>query len=73
LPAWGLYAHGIKKLTLHNVHFSLAADDFRPVITAEEVDQLDQINFQYTRVPGVNQAIVIIPAEKPPIPEAPSI
>lgn len=58
LPAWGLYARNVERLTLEDVRFSLAADDFRPVVHAERVDRLVLDNFKFTRVPGVTEPMV---------------
>jgi len=41
LPAWGLYARNVERLTLEDVRFSLAADDLRPVIHADRVERLN--------------------------------
>jgi hypothetical protein len=35
LPAWGLYARHVQTLTLEDLRFSLALDEFRPVIHAD--------------------------------------
>ncbi|HOW68225.1 MAG TPA: glycosyl hydrolase family 28-related protein [Candidatus Paceibacterota bacterium] len=47
LPAWGLYARHVERLTLEDVRFSLAQDDTRPVVYAERVEHLtlDQLRF----------------------------
>ena len=58
LPAWGLYARNVQKLTLEDVRFSLAADDFRPVISADRVERLNLDGFKFTRVPGVAEPMV---------------
>src|SRR6185503_5349084 len=46
LPSWGLYARNVQSLTLEDVRFSLAKDDFRPVIHADRVDRLTLDNFR---------------------------
>lgn len=58
LPAWGLYARHVQTLTLEDVRFSLAADDLRPVITADRVERLNLDEFKFTRVPGVIEPII---------------
>ncbi len=58
LPAWGLYARHVQALTLEDVRFSLASDDFRPVIHAERVEQLKLDGLKFPRVPGVKESIV---------------
>jgi hypothetical protein len=58
LPAWGLFARNVQTLTLEDVRFSLATDDFRPVVVADRVERLNLDGFKFTRVPGMTQPIV---------------
>ncbi len=58
LPAWGLYARNVERLVVEDVRFSLARDDTRPVVYAEQVGKLILDNFRFPRVPGVTHAIV---------------
>ena len=58
LPAWGLYARNVQTLTLEDVRFSLASDDFRPVVHADRVEGLNLDNFRFTRVDGVTETFV---------------
>jgi hypothetical protein len=58
LPAWGLYARHVEDLKLEDVRFSLASDDFRPVVIAEGVERLSLDNFNYPKMAGVEQPIV---------------
>lgn len=58
LPAWGLFARNVQTLTLEDVRFSLASDDFRPVVHADRVDRLKLDGLKFTRVPGVKEPIV---------------
>ena len=58
LPAWGFYARHVQTLTLEDVRLSLASDDFRPVIHADQVKQLKLDGLKFTRVPGVRESIV---------------
>lgn len=58
LPAWGLYARHVGTLTLEDVRFSLASDDFRPVINADRVERLVLDGFKFTHMPGVAEPIV---------------
>jgi hypothetical protein len=58
VPAWGLYARHVQTLTLQDVRLSLSADDSRPVLQADGVERLELDGFNFTRVPGVAQAIV---------------
>ena len=57
LPAWGLYAQNVQTLTLEDVRFSLATNDFRPVLRAERVGRLTLDEFKFTRVPGVSHPV----------------
>lgn len=59
LPAWGLYARCVEKLTLESVRFGLAQDDFRPVLLAEDVQSLVLDDFRYPRVEGVTTPLVL--------------
>jgi len=58
LPAWGLYARNVEALTLEDVRFSLASDDFRPVINADRIERLNLDGFKFTQVPGVTAPLV---------------
>jgi len=69
LPAWGLYARNVQTLSLEDVRFSLAANDFRPVILADRVERLNLANFNYPRVPGVTNSVVKTNGEKVLIPQ----
>ena len=55
LPAWGFYARNVQNLTLEDVRFSLATDDFRPVLHADRVERLTLDDFKFPCVPGVTQ------------------
>ena len=57
LPAWGLYARHVERLTLEDVRLSLATDDTRPVVHAERVGQLTLDDFKFDRLPEVAPAI----------------
>jgi polygalacturonase len=58
LPAWGIYARNVQKLTLEDVRLSLAADDLRPALMASGVEALNLDNFRFPPVPGVVQGVV---------------
>lgn len=58
LPAWGLYARHVQSLTLEDVRFGLAADDFRPVLHAEQVTRLTLDGTKFPSIPGVKEAMV---------------
>ena len=47
LPSWGIYARGLEQLTVEDVRMSLAKDDLRPVLVAEQVQRLglDAVRF----------------------------
>lgn len=55
LPAWGLYARNVSRLTLEDVRLSLMKDDLRPVLAAEDVAELRLDGFRFPSVPGVNE------------------
>lgn len=40
LPAWGFYLRHINGITLKNIHLTLAAPDFRPMIVDEDVENM---------------------------------
>ena len=46
LPAYGLYAHHVKDLTLNNVRFDVASPDLRPAVVCDDVEGLDMADFQ---------------------------
>jgi hypothetical protein len=58
LPAWGLFARNVQSLTLEDVRFTLAADDLRPVVSADRIGRLNLEAFKFTRVPGVTELLV---------------
>ncbi len=49
LPSWGLYAHHVQGLTLHNVAFDLASPDLRPAIV---LDDAASVRFDGVRAAG---------------------
>ena len=69
LPAWGLFARNVQTLKLEDVRFSLAADDFRPVIVADRAERLSLDNFNYPRVSGVTNFVVSTNGGKVVIPQ----
>jgi len=46
LPAYGLYARHVRGLSLHNVHFDLAAPDLRPALVCDNVEDLELQSFR---------------------------
>jgi hypothetical protein len=58
LPAWGLYARNVERLTLEDVRLSLGETDLRPVVFADRVKRLVLDNFRPTLVPGVSDWLV---------------
>lgn len=48
LPVWGLYARNVRKLTLNDVHLTVASADSRPVTNFDRVGQVDRKDFQFT-------------------------
>jgi hypothetical protein len=46
LPSYGFYAHHVRGITFNNVQFHLAADDFRPAIVCDDVQDLQFAGLQ---------------------------
>jgi len=46
LPAYGLYAHHVRGLTLQNIRFSLASADQRPAIVCDDAEDLEIANLR---------------------------
>jgi hypothetical protein len=59
LPAWGVYARNVERLTLEDVRLTVAQDDFRPVVFADGVQRLDLENLRFPRVPGVTEPLAL--------------
>jgi polygalacturonase len=59
LPVWGFYARNVERITFEDVRFSLAQDDFRPVLMAENVSRLALDDFRFTRVEGVAEPFAL--------------
>jgi hypothetical protein len=59
LPAWGFYARNVERVVFEDVRFSLAQDDFRPVLRAENVGLLALDDFKFTRVEGVAEPFAL--------------
>lgn len=59
LPAWGFYVRNVERLTLEDVRFSCADDDFRPVVVADGVKRLDLDNVRFPKIPGVREPVVM--------------
>ena len=57
LPAWGLYARNVERLTLEDVRLTLVNEDTRPVIFAERVQTLTLDAFRFPRVMGAAEPI----------------
>lgn len=53
LPAWGFYLRHVKRATLENVRLSLAKEDRRPVLVAEQVEHLVLKGVKFPSVAGV--------------------
>ena len=58
LPAWGIYARNVEKLTLEDVRLSLASEDLRPVLMGQDVERLTLDNLKFSRVPAVPEPFV---------------
>lgn len=55
LPAWGLYARNVERVTLEDARFSWAEDDQRPVVAAENVARMDLDNLRFPKTDGTGQ------------------
>jgi len=58
LPAWGVYARNVEQLTLEDVRLSLASDDLRPVLMADQVQRLNLDALKFAHVSGVSEPLV---------------
>ncbi|MHC1764871.1 MAG: glycoside hydrolase family 28 protein [Verrucomicrobiia bacterium] len=58
LPAWGVYARNVRKLTLEDVRLDVTELDARPVITAEQVAELKLDTVKYPAPPEGTTALV---------------
>jgi hypothetical protein len=58
LPAWGLYARNVERLTIEDSRLTCATADLRPVIFAEGVRELNLDHLRYTPVRGVQAPLV---------------
>lgn len=58
LPAWGIYARNVGQLTLEDVRLSLAGDDLRPVVMADQVQRLNLDAVRFAHVSGVTQPVI---------------
>src|SRR5262249_564983 len=57
LPAWGIYARNVDRLTLEDVRLSLIKDDLRPVLMADHVGLLDLDHVLFAQVAGVTEPL----------------
>lgn len=60
LPAWGVFARHVERLTLEDVRLSVATEDQRPVIFADAVRELRLDNVRYPRFAGITNPVVTI-------------
>jgi len=58
LPAWGVYARNVKRLSLQDVRMSFVEKDLRPAIIAEDVADLEMDDVRYPRIPEVPEPII---------------
>lgn len=58
LPAWGIYARNVEQLTVEDVRLSLAKEDLRPVVVAENVGHLALDDFKFPANESVPQPVV---------------
>lgn len=59
LPAWGLYARNVGRLALEQVSLKLRDQDQRPVILAEQVEELDVDRVVFPRLDGVTRPVLL--------------
>jgi hypothetical protein len=53
LPSWGIYARGVEQLTVEDVRLSLAKDDLRPVLVADQVKRIGLDGVSFPEIEGV--------------------
>ena len=58
LPAWGIYARNVERLTFEDVRLSLCNDDLRPVLLADGVQHLTLDTFKFPHISGVSQPLI---------------
>jgi hypothetical protein len=58
LPAWGIYARNVDRLSLEDVRLSLATDDLRPVVLADAVQHLTLDTIKYPEISGASPPLV---------------
>jgi hypothetical protein len=58
LPAWGIYARNVDRLSLEDVRLSLATDDMRPVVLADGVQHLTLDALKYPEISGASPPVV---------------
>jgi len=58
LPAWGVYARNVEQLVLEDVRLSLAKDDVRPVVMADNVQHLTLDGFKFPLNPEAADSLV---------------
>ena len=58
LPAWGIYARNVQRLTLEDVRLSLAQDDLRPAVLADANSRVHLDNLRFPAMPAVSQPLV---------------
>src|SRR5262249_16887019 len=59
LPAWGVYARNVERLSLEDVRLSVLKDDFRPVIKAERVQQLNLDGCRFSQNAEVTEPLLL--------------
>lgn len=59
LPAWGLYARGLQRLELDAVRLRTLASDFRPVLMADQVQELILDGFAFSDPPQGVEPLVL--------------
>ncbi|MEW6156430.1 MAG: glycosyl hydrolase family 28-related protein [Verrucomicrobiota bacterium] len=59
LPAWGLYARHVERLTMEDVRLSFVQEDRRPVLFADRVKELVLDNVRFPKLSGVIEPVVL--------------
>jgi hypothetical protein len=59
LPAWGIYARNVGRLSLEGVRLTCATEDLRPVMLATDVQRINFSDFRFTEIPAVTAPVVL--------------
>ena len=59
IPAYGFYCRHVKGLELHNVEVGFEAEDLRPALICDDVEDLELDNFKAERAAG-NESLIVL-------------